>query len=675
MLNRYYSGNFFRLYFLFIVCSLVNIPRNAIGQIPIFVETFGNTAPGICDQGTFANGFVTSNGTWIVTSTGNNDSAANEWYISATEPGLSINACATPGCYLNSAFTKRTLHVGNVPNSPNALTICLTGDCGAIYDAGGFQTAVETNKRVESPSFLMTGQTTNLLVFNYIELADDLPLDEDKVELYFFDGNAWSPAVLADPPVTTVCGGSSVQWEKFSVLLPVLPADANVKIGFLWKNDNGGSGVSPSFAVDSIIVYNLGNMNANIIASDTDICVNTCIDFFTNASGPYNWIFNGASPSTSTLQNPPSICYSSPGTYSVQLIIGSDTSNVSIAVNPCVAPTTNFAASDTVFCERTCITFSDLSTNGATGWSWSFPGGIPSTSSSPSPPPVCYDIPGLYDVTLITFNQFGSDTLVKTAYLDVNVCPLPVADFSSVPVQFCPQQCVSFTNNSSNGPITSYQWYFPGADTVTSSLANPTVCYSQEGLYDVQLIVSNQFGSDTVIKISEIDVQFLPSAFASPDTEMFSGSTYQLIAGGGVTYLWEPMAGLSNINISNPIASPAQTTTYTVTISDGSGCTSYKQVTITIVHDNGVFVPNTFSPNGDGWNDYLFVRGNNFESIKLVIFDRWGEKIFESLNSTIGWDGTYKGNEVDPGVFAFVVTVNYSNKESFTQSGMITLIR
>lgn len=675
MINRYYIIKTFRVFITIIFCSLINFPGNAIGQTPIFVESFGNTAPGICDQGTFAHGFVTSNGTWNVTNTGNNDSAANEWYISATEPGLSVNSCATAGCYLNSAYSNRTLHVGNVPNSPNALTICLTGDCGAIYDAGGFQTAVETNKRVESPSFAMTGQTTNLLVFNYIELADDLPLDEDKVELYFYDGNTWSPAILADPPVTAVCGGNSVQWEQFSVLLPVIPVDANVKIGFLWKNDNGGGGISPSFAVDSILVYYLGNLSANIIASDTDICVNTCIDFFTSAAGPYNWIFNGASPSTSTLQNPASICYSNPGTYAVQLIIGSDTSNVSITVNPCVAPTTNFAASDTVFCERTCISFSDLSTSGATGWSWSFPGGIPSASSSPSPPPVCYDIPGLYDVTLITFNQFGSDTLIKTNYLDVNVCPLPVADFNNVPVQFCPQQCISFTDNSSNGPITSYQWYFPGADTVTSTSANPTVCYSQEGLYDVQLIVSNQFGSDTVIKISEIDVQFLPSAFVSPDTEMYSGSTYQLIAGGGVTYLWEPLTGLNNINIPNPIASPTQTTSYTVSISDASGCTSIKQVTITIVHDNGVFVPNTFSPNGDGWNDYLFVRGNNFESIRLVIYDRWGEKIFESQNSTTGWDGTYKGNEVDPGVFAFVVTVNYSNKETLTQSGMITLIR
>ena len=680
MVNRYGNGKIYRALLYCIICSLIYFPGKAISQTPIFVETFGNTAPGVCDQGTLANGFVTSNGAWNVTSPGINDSAANEWYISATEPGLPVNSCAVPGCHMNGIYTNRTLHVGNVPNSPNAGVICFSGDCGAVYDPGGFQTAVQTNKRAESPSFSMPGQSTNFLVFNYIEYADT-PIDSDKVLVYFYDGNSWSTAI-ADPPRTTVCGGNSVQWEQFSVSLPVIPAAANVKIGFLWKNNNGGVGTNPSFAVDSIVVYNLSNPIANITASDTNICANTCIDFFADTVGlvaTYNWLFSGASTTTSTQQNPTSICYTNPNTYTVRLIVttpsGSDTATTSIVVNPCVTPTANFTASDSVFCERSCINFFDRSDSGATGWNWAFPGGVPSSSSSPTPPMICYNTPGFYDVTLIAFNQFGSDTLIKSAYMDVITCPLPVADFNSVPVQFCPQHCVSFTDNSSNGPINSYQWYFPGALPVNSSSTNPSVCYTQEGLYDVRLIVTNQYGSDTIIKYSEVNVQFIPGAFASPDTEMNFGSSYQLNAGGGVTYSWAPITGLDSINIPDPVASPVQTTTYTVTISDGAGCTSFRQVTITILHDNAVFVPNTFSPNGDGRNDYLFVRGNNFHEIRLTIFDRWGEKIFETTNQLTGWDGTYKGKEVDPGVFTYVVTVNYSDKGSVTQSGTVTLLR
>jgi gliding motility-associated-like protein len=651
-------------------------------QTPIFVETFGtNTGP--CDQGTLANGFVTSNGTWTVTSLGINDSAANEWYISATEPGLTAGSCANPGCHVNALYTDRTLHVGNVSNSPNAITgvICPTGDCGAVYDPGGFQIAVQTNKRAESPFFSIPAQTPTVLVFNYIENGDS-PGDTDNVTVEFFNGSVWVPSV-SDAPRTTPCSGNSVLWQTHIVPLPVLPAAANVKIGFTWLNNNFGFGTSPSFAVDSIVVLSQIVAQANITVSDTDICVNDCIDFFADSSGPlatYSWTFAGSSTPFSSLQNPTGICYPNPGTYPAQLIVSAlgspdDTANITIVVNPCVLPTADFVASDSVFCERNSITFTDLSTDGPTGWLWTFPGGVPATSSLPAPHPIYYATPGFYDVTLIVFNQYGADTLTKTAYLDVQVCPFPIADFNSTVTQTCPQKCVSFTDNSSFGPILTYNWYFPGAVPDTSTAPNPTVCYSQEGLYDVRLIVTNQYGSDTIIKYSEVNVQFVPNAFASPDTSMFFGSSYQLNAGGGGSYLWSPATGLDDPAIANPIASPGQSTVYTVEITDAGGCIAYRQVVITILHNNNVFIPNTFSPNGDGRNDYLFVRGNNVYGLRFTIFDRWGAMVFETTSQSIGWDGTYKGEDVDPGVFTYVVTINYSDKQSTTTTGTVTMIR
>jgi gliding motility-associated-like protein len=421
---------------------------------------------------------------------------------------------------------------------------------------------------------------------------------------------------------------------------------------------------------------------ADITASDTVVCVNSCVDFFAANSGPtanYDWLFTGASIASSSVQNPSSVCYFNPGTYDAQLIVsnggGADTDHVTIVVNPCSAPVADFVASDSVFCERTCINFTDASTNGATGWNWVFPGGTPSFSSSPSPPPICYNTPGVYDVTLIVFNQYGADTLTKPGYLTVNTCPLPIADFNSTVVGLCPQHCVSFTDNSQFGPITSYKWYCPGGIPDTSSAANPTICYTEEGLYDVQLIVTNQYGSDTTVKYSEVSVSFVPGAFACPDTEMFFGSAYQMYAGGGVSYSWSPAAGLDSVNSQTPVASPLVTTIYTVSITDGAGCVAKRQVKVTILHENDVFIPNTFSPNKDGENDYFFVRGNNLYGIRLTVFDRWGEKVFETTNPFVGWDGTYKGKELSPGVFTYVVTVNYSDRQTLTRSGTITLVR
>ena len=665
--------------FLFLLC-LVN-GGNISAQTPIFVETFGQTQPGFCDQGTLADGFVSAVGTWTVMNVGLNDSAANEWYISATEPGLPFGSCATRGCHVNGSYTNRTLHIGNVPNSPNANVLCITGDCGAIYDPGGFQTSVQTNKRAVSPPFSIPGNSTNILVFNYLEFGDS-PNDSDNVLIDFFDGNVWTPAI-ADPPRTvTACGTNSVQWERYSVTLPVIPATGNVQIGFRWMNNNGGVGANPSFAADSIIVFTLPPPVANITASDTVLCVNDCIDFFADSAGPvaqYTWTFQGANIPNSPQKDPVGICYPNPGTYSVELVVsspsGTDTAYASIVVNPCSPPVADFYASDTVFCERSCINFFDLSINGATGWNWYFPGGIPSTSTAPSPPPVCYSTPGFYDVTLIAFNQFGSDTMIKTAYLNVDTCPLPIANFYSVPVQFCPQHCVAFTDSSQYGPITSYQWSFPGGNPDTSSASSPVVCYNQEGMYDVELIVTNQYGSDTIVKYSEVSAQFVNNAFASPDTEMFFGTSYQMLASGGVSYIWSPSAGLDSTTIPNPVATPTQTTAYTVSITDAAGCVAYRQVLVTILHNNFVFVPNSFSPNGDGANDILYVRANNLYGVRFTVFDRWGEKIFESTDGSQGWNGMYKGKELDPGVFTYVVTVNYNDKQSTTQTGSVTLIR
>src|SRR5262245_16109016 len=115
MSNRYSPGALCRFLFYCMLCNAFFLTASA--QTPIFIETFGNTAPGACDQGTHANGFVSAVGTWTVTTNSGNDSAANEWYISAAESGEPFGSCSAPGCFADPTKTNRTLHVGNVSNS------------------------------------------------------------------------------------------------------------------------------------------------------------------------------------------------------------------------------------------------------------------------------------------------------------------------------------------------------------------------------------------------------------------------------------------------------------------------------------------------------------------------------------------------------------------------------
>lgn len=148
----------------------------------------------------------------------------------------------------------------------------------------------------------------------------------------------------------------------------------------------------------------------------------------------------------------------------------------------------------------------------------------------------------------------------------------------------------------------------------------------------------------------------------------------------GCSYTWTPSAGLNNFTIHNPIASPVQTTTYYLTVTDPSGnCTYLDSVTIYVIDilcgDPFVFVPNIFTPNGDGKNDILKVESTIVDNLTFSIYNRWGEKVFETVDIEKGWDGTYKGTMSDPGVFVYQIEARCLNQKYFKSKGNITLIR
>jgi hypothetical protein len=136
-----------------------------------------------------------------------------------------------------------------------------------------------------------------------------------------------------------------------------------------------------------------------------------------------------------------------------------------------------FFASDTGLCEKFCIDFFDSSSNNPTSWQWSFPGGSPSSSTDQNPTNICYDLPGIYDVTLITTNANGSDTLTLPNYITVHATP----PFPSITQ-------VGYTLTSSLASF--YQWQLNAADIPGATNQSYTV--TQSGLYTV--IVADSSG-------------------------------------------------------------------------------------------------------------------------------------------------------------------------------------
>ena len=124
---------------------------------------------------------------------------------------------------------------------------------------------------------------------------------------------------------------------------------------------------------------------------------------------------------------------------------------------------------------------------------------------------------------------------------------------------------------------------------------------------------------------------------------------------------------------------PDTTMTYTITVTDTFGCQRTDTVTIKvqpIVCDMPfVFIPNSFTPNGDGQNDILYVRSDILTECHFMVYDRWGEKVFETYDQNIGWDGTFKGKECQRGVYDWYFKGTCKDGDELEQKGNVTLIR
>ena len=195
--------------------------------------------------------------------------------------------------------------------------------------------------------------------------------------------------------------------------------------------------------------------------------------------------------------------------------------------------------------------------------------------------------------------------------------------------------------------------------------------------------VQDHYGCDTSFSVTVPEalpalLQILPG-----DSTIVPGSSIQLStvftpygAGSIKTYAWTPGDGLSCIDCPSPVASPYNAQTlYTLVVTYNEGCldTAFIQI-----NTNGVpplYIPNAFTPDGNGTNDVWFVYGTGIKDFRARIFNRWGEKVFESNDQFIGWDGTFKGVAQPPGVYVYEVDIVYLNGEKKFRNGGLTLIR
>lgn len=276
---------------------------------------------------------------------------------------------------------------------------------------------------------------------------------------------------------------------------------------------------------------------------------------------------------------------------------------------------------------------------------------------------------GTYFLTVTDAHGCSTDTIIELSQPD----SLMVSVVSTkVP---CSEVCNATADATAQGGVPPYNYSWSNGQT---SAHATDLCIGNH-----YITVTDSHACSVIQSFIVLDTTYFSSsilAWANPDTIYESQSTQlESTQLSGFGYTWTPSDGLTNIHIYNPIATPSGTTTYIVHVADQFGCEKTDTVTIivkdVVCDEPYVYVPNAFTPNVDSKNDELKVRSEIITDVYFAIYDRWGEKIFETTDMNKGWDGTFRGKKCDPAVYVYYIDATCITKEKYIKKGNITLIK
>ncbi|HAP01339.1 MAG TPA: hypothetical protein DCQ93_05375 [Bacteroidetes bacterium] len=473
----------------------------------------------------------------------------------------------------------------------------------------------------------------------------------------------------------------------------------------IWNGPNGWTSTQQNPVITSVTVANSGLYSASvtlngctspvatinvvvnqapaipIAGSNSPVCEGGTLNL--TAQGAAGALFSWTGPNGWTsLQQNPSIINSIPsqsGNYSVAASLNGCTSQpatISVIVVP--ASSLTFSVSPDTICKNqsTIVTLTSPIVPLAAYNLYSIPGTILS-GSSPGPWTVQYDTAG--DFNIIVDGIVGGCSIAPDTQM-ISVQPAPILSFSTMLTQFCDSALVLFTNNSSG--YSSLSWNL--GDGAISNDTNPTHTYLP-GNYDVSISAVSQFGcSANFTQTNAVNVPFPVQAefTATPgfqDSLELSSSNILFTnqSQNAVSYHWD-FGDSSTSTFISGFHQYADTGSYYVTlIAIGmNGCAD------TVVHGPWIivppvfyFIPNAFTPNHDGLNDLFRVYGSGIESLNLKVFDRWGEMVFESNNIESGWDGSFKGFQLNTGVYVYCATIIFQNGKTEILKGDVSLLK
>ncbi|TAL58934.1 MAG: PKD domain-containing protein, partial [Bacteroidetes bacterium] len=323
------------------------------------------------------------------------------------------------------------------------------------------------------------------------------------------------------------------------------------------------------------------------------------------------------------------------------------------------------ASPNDTICGGGSVSFVNTSVN-AVDYIWNFGDGGP--VSSASAPTHAYTSSGTYTATLVAIDSSGCN-VADTFFLIITVLPQPLTVATGDTI--CQGETATLLASGGN----TYQW--SNGATGSAITVNPTVTTS----YTVT--VSNSMCMNDTAVMAIVTPSSVAAAYSN--VTITQGQSASLSATGGGTYSWSPSSGLSCTDCPDPIASPGQTTFYCVFVTNAAGCSDSACVTVNVEIPpcGDIFVPNVFSPNNDGANELECVLGGCIKELQFIIYNRWGEKVFETTGSPLPsggpgwacWDGTYKGKLMNTAVFVYYLDVTLTSGEKVSKKGNVSLMR
>jgi len=461
----------------------------------------------------------------------------------------------------------------------------------------------------------------------------------------FGDGSTGSGTSVAHTYTTTGLYNVEITITSISGCTKTIQVPVNVQVN--------------SIPVASIIgdIEKCANQNvtfsANVISTDAVTIQQWVLSNGVTANGPaFSYLFN------------------IPGTYNLRYIAGTqqgcfDTAFHSIVIRP--VPVVN-ATTSTTICLGNSV---QLNATGSPAYQWNPSVGL---SCSTCPNPIA--TPVVTTPYIVTgSNAFGCaayDTVVITVIQPMNLTVNPDVNI-----------CIGQSANLLASGAARYAWT-PGATLSSTTVSNPIATPTATTRYRVVGYDGFNCFTDTAFVL--VGVGKYPTVNLGPDLTLSTGTIHPLnstVTNGPITqWLWQPSADLNCNNCPVPLATIKKDITYTVKVTTAYGCSATDSLNIkTFCENSQVFIPNAFTPDGDGVNDILMVRGKGIVTVKFFrIFNRWGELVFERTSfppnvASYGWNGKIKGIVGGPDVFVFTAEVVCENGTSFVYKGNTSIIK